>query len=260
MRSRSKRDRWAENAELKNVHEPDLAKVACGGSYMRGQWAAEHFGTDAPICLELGCGQGLFAVDLAERFPERSYIGVDVKGHRFWRGAKRAATNGTTNAAFLRARIQWLDRFFDAAETAELWVTFSDPQLADKRGTKRLTSPYYLALYQHVLELGGRVRVKTDSPEFAEHTLHDGPVAGMKVVDHSADVHGEPEGRFDANLARSLSFITAFEQRWIEDGRRIHYVELEKVKEVEPEALREARRMLHGPTERVTPRVPGGQA
>ena len=141
MRSRSKRERWAENAELECVHEPDLSEVAAGRSYLRGRWAADHFGDEAPLTLELGCGQGLFAVDLARRFPDRSHVGVDVKGHRFWRGARLATDEGVRNAAFLRARIQWLDRFFGPGEVAEIWVTFSDPQLADKRGTKRLVSP-----------------------------------------------------------------------------------------------------------------------
>lgn len=258
MRSRSKRERWAENAELECVHEPDLSEVAAGRAYLRGRWAADHFGDEAPLTLELGCGQGLFAVDLARRFPDRSHVGVDVKGHRFWRGARLATDEGVRNAAFLRARIQWLDRFFGPGEVSEIWVTFSDPQLADKRGTKRLVSPFYLRLYQHVLAIGGVVRVKTDSPEFAEHALEAAAVAGMEVVDHSGNVHGEPEGRFDPELTCSLAFITAFEERWIKEGRRIHYVELRKVAEVAPADLAEAQRMLQGPTERVSPRVPGG--
>lgn len=255
---RGKRDKWAENQGLGCVHEPDLSAVTTGGTYLCGRWAAEHFRRDAPITLELGCGQGLFTVDLARRFPDRSFLGVDVKGHRFWKGARLVEQLGVPNAAFLRARIQWLDRFFGRGEVGEIWLTFSDPQLADKRGTKRLTSPYYQRLYRHVLATGGTLRVKTDSADFAALTLEDAPRAGFEVVDRSGNVHGEPEGRFEPELARSLAFITAFEERWIREGRRIHYVELRKGDEVADAELEEARRMLQGPSRRVRPRLPGG--
>lgn len=242
---------------MERVHEPDLGEIVSGGTYLRGEWGDRVFGADGPITLELGCGQGMFAVDLARRFPARCVVGVDVKGHRFWRGARIAHDTGLGNAAFLRARIQWLDRFFAPGEVDEIWLTFSDPQVADKRGTKRLTSIHYLNLYQSVMPIGGVVHVKTDSPEFYERTLVDGPAAGMEIEDRCADVHGAPAGRFDDDLTASLAFRTAYEERWIREGRRIHYVRLRKAREVEPTALETARRMLQGPPERVQPRFPG---
>ena len=124
------------------------------------------------------------------------------------------------NAAFLRARIQWLDHFFAPREVGEVWLTFSDPQNADKRGTKRLTSPHYLWLYQSLLTDGGVVHVKTDSPEFYENTLRDGPLAEMVVEESCEDVHGAPAGRFDAELTDLLAFKTAYEERWIQEGGR----------------------------------------
>ncbi len=254
--NRSKRNRWAENEALSCVHEPDLTKVTAGGHYMRGRWGEEVFGNDHPIVLELGCGQGLFSVDLARRFPDRNFIGVDVKGHRFWRGARTATDEGIGNVAFLRARIQWLDRFFAGGEADEIWLTFSDPQLADKRGTKRLTSPYYQRLYSHILAPGGTLHVKTDSGDFHARTVEDAAESGLIVRDSSNNVHGEPEGRFDPELATSLAFITAFELRWIREGRRIHYASLEKGTEVADEDLAKAQMMLQGPAERVQPRRP----
>lgn len=242
---------------MERVHEPDLREISAGREYLRGAWCEEVFAERAPITLELGCGQGMFAVDLARRFPDRNVLGVDLKGHRFWRGARIAHDQGLTNAAFLRARIQYLDRFFAPGEVDEIWLTFSDPQVGDKRGTKRLTSPYYLALYQSLMPIGGRVHVKTDSPEFYERTLADAPGAGMVVEDRCDDVHGAPAGRFDDELTRSLAFVTAYEQRWIDEGRSIHYARLRKGREVADADLAIARRMLQGPRERVRPRFPG---
>ncbi|MEM1449515.1 MAG: tRNA (guanosine(46)-N7)-methyltransferase TrmB [Planctomycetota bacterium] len=257
MRSRTKRDRWRENQTLERVHEPDLSEIAAGGSYLRGEWGTRVFGSQRPITLELGCGQGLFAVDLARRGPEHNVVGVDVKGHRFWRGAKVAHDEGLTNAAFLRARIQWLDRFFAPGEVEQIWLTFSDPQVADKRGTKRLTSPFYLALYQDVLAAGGVLHVKTDSPEFHERTLEDGPASGMEIADACEDVHAAQAGRFDEELTASLAFRTAYEDRWIREGRTIRYSRLVKVKDPDPETLARARTMLQGPARRQKPRFPG---
>ena len=238
-RGKGKLERWERNKSLGCVHEPDLRAVAEGDAYMRGAWAREVFGSDAPITLELGCGQGLFTVDLATRRPDASFVGIDVKGHRFWRGAAAADRAGLPNAAFLRARVQWLDRFFAPGEVRDVWLTFTDPQVNDKRGTKRLTSPYYLRLYQQILGIGGRVLVKTDSPEFYERTLEDGPAAGLELVDACADVPGAEIGRFDAETTRALSFITAYEERWLREGRRVRYVELRKTCDVPAELAEE---------------------
>ena len=256
-RGKGKRERWERNKGLACVHEPDLNGVTRGDTYLRGEWAREIFRSSVPITLELGCGQGLFAVDLARRHPDRSFVGIDVKGHRFWRGAAAADRAELSNIAFLRARVQWLDRFFGASEVREIWLTFTDPQIGDKRGTKRLTSPYYLRLYQEALEIGGRVLVKTDSPEFFERTVEDGPRAGLTVVDACTDVHGAESGRFDDELEESLSFITAYEERWLREGRRVRFVALEKTQEVPGELLTEAKAMLQGPMSRDRPRFLG---
>lgn len=254
--NRSKRNRWSENEGLACVHEPDLKEVVAGGSYMRGRWGHDVFGNDKPIVLELGCGQGLFSVDLARRYPDRNFVGVDVKGHRFWRGARTATDDGVGNVAFLRARIQWLDRFFGSGEVDEIWLTFSDPQLADKRGTKRLTSPYYQRLYRHVLARDGVLHVKTDSKDFHGRTVEDTAESGMTVLESSNNVHGEPADRFPAELTTSLAFITAFELRWIREGRRIHYASLQNGGGLSDDDLAEALAMLQGPPERNRPRRP----
>lgn len=133
-----------------------------GGCPLRGRWGAEVFGNSNPIVLELGCGKGEYTVGLAERFPDRNFIGIDIKGARMWSGATKVRDRGIANAAFLRTSIELLDRFFAPGEVAEIWITFPDPQM--KKATKRLTGTRFCGLYSRVLAPGGAVNLKTDSP------------------------------------------------------------------------------------------------
>ena len=126
---------------MDNVFEPDLQEAVKGADHpYRGKWHAEVFGNDNPITLELGCGKGEYTVGLARKWPNRNFVGVDIKGHRFWRGAKTANQDGLSNVAFLRTRIEFIDQFFGPGEVADIWLTFSDPQPKDEKGTKRITS------------------------------------------------------------------------------------------------------------------------
>ena len=118
----------------------------------KGQWAQAVFGNDHPITLELGCGKGEYTVGLARRHPERNFIGVDIKGHRFWRGAKdEPEEEGLGNVAFLRTKIEFVQNFFAAGEVSEIWLTFSDPQPKDEKGTKRITSEIFLRRYRQFM-------------------------------------------------------------------------------------------------------------
>jgi tRNA (guanine-N7-)-methyltransferase len=137
--------KWAENATFNHVFEPDLKEAVRGvDADVKGEWAKEVFLNDNPITLELGCGKGEYTVGLAKQYPNRNFIGVDIKGHRFWRGAKTAKEESIPNVAFLRTKIEFIDRYFDKDEVSEIWLTFSDPQPKDEKGTKRITSPVYI--------------------------------------------------------------------------------------------------------------------
>ena len=137
---------------------------------MRGQWAA-HFGNDKPITLELACGGGEYAVGLARLYPERNFIGLDIKGARIWRGARQAQREGLPNVAFIRSRIEELALLFAPDEVAEIWITFPDPFLREGKAQKRLTSARFLALYQKVLRMGALLHLKTDEPNLYHFTL-----------------------------------------------------------------------------------------
>jgi tRNA (guanine-N7-)-methyltransferase len=136
---------------------------------IKGQWAA-HFTNNNPIVLELACGKGEYTVGLAQLFPGKNFIGVDIKGNRIYAGAKKCLDEKISNAAFLRTQIGMLPNYFAPGEVDEIWITFPDPQLRTSRAKKRLTHPVFLRLYQQVLRSGGNIHLKTDSPALYHFT------------------------------------------------------------------------------------------
>ena len=138
------------------------------GFPLKGNWHKDFFNNDNPIVLELGCGKGEYAVGLARKFPDKNFIGIDIKGARMWTGASQARNEGLKNVAFLRTNIELLPNFFAAGEVAEIWITFPDPQM--KKVRKRLTGTRFLDLYREVLKDNGIVHLKTDSPFLYTYT------------------------------------------------------------------------------------------
>lgn len=199
MAGRNKLQKFAENLTFPNVYESfDLTKPGLTGLHgasvdLRGRWAADHFHNDRPITLELACGRGEYTLDLARQYPERNFIGVDVKGARIWRGAKTALAEGLDNAAFLRTRIEAIGHFFAPAEVSELWITFPDPFLKKGKENRRLTAPQFLKQYRGILQPGGLIHLKTDSRELYDWSLEQ--FAGdddVEVLYQDGDIHTKP--------------------------------------------------------------------
>jgi len=157
--------------ECYNVQQPQLVGADMIPVDLKGKWTQEHFKNDHPITLELACGGGEYTVGLAQNFPNRNFIGVDVKGNRLWKGAKTALEAGLANVAFLRTRIEIIDHFFAPGEVAEIWITFPDPFPRASKENRRLTSPYFLDKYRLILQAGGLVHLKHDDPDFYQFTL-----------------------------------------------------------------------------------------
>ena len=130
-------------ATFPHVKQPDL-KVLEKGYDFRGRWKSHFFKNDNPLILELGCGMGEYSIGLAEKFPEKNFLGIDIKGARMWQGATIALKKKLTNVGFLRIRIDWIEKCFANNEVDEIWITFPDPQIKKRRGTKRLTHPFFL--------------------------------------------------------------------------------------------------------------------
>jgi tRNA (guanine-N7-)-methyltransferase len=160
--------KFNENRQFKHVYQPSAEEMMNSAELFKGKWN-EKFGNSNPIILELGCGKGEYSVALSKKYPERNFIGIDIKGARLWRGAKTVADEKIANAAFLRIRIDFIDNFFAQNEVDEIWITFPDPQARKPR--KRLTSPLFLDRYRNFLRSGGIVHLKTDSRMLHDYTL-----------------------------------------------------------------------------------------
>ncbi|MFI3315827.1 MAG: tRNA (guanosine(46)-N7)-methyltransferase TrmB, partial [Rikenellaceae bacterium] len=155
--------RFAENETFKCMVQPEFNDIY-GSSYaLKGRWREDFFKNDNPIVLELGCGRGEYTVGLAKAYPDKNFIGVDIKGARMWRGARTITDENIPNGGFLRTRIEFISSFFAENEVDEIWITFPDPQLKKNRVKKRLTSPMFLPLYSKFLKPEGSVNLKTDS-------------------------------------------------------------------------------------------------
>lgn len=190
--------------------------VAAGGFPMRGRWREEFFHNDNPLVLELGCGKGEYTVGLASRFPDRNFIGIDIKGARMWTGACQARDLGLRNAAFVRTNIELLDRFFAPGEVDSIWITFPDPQM--KKVNKRLTGTHFLDIYRQVLAPGGIIHLKTDSPFLFTYTTEMLRHNGITPLHATADLYNS-----EAN-AIVPPIRTYYEQQWLGRGIPSKYV------------------------------------
>lgn len=177
MSTRNKLQKFAELLEYSHVFEnfsyenPELIGQHGKVIHLKSLWKAAYFGNTNPLVLELACGRGEYTVALAERYPDSNFIGVDIKGARIWKGARQVADRQLKNAAFLRTKIELLDRFFAVGEVDEIWITFPDPFLKDSKSTRRLTSTFFLDIYRNVLKKNGIIHLKTDSPLLYDFTV-----------------------------------------------------------------------------------------
>ena len=218
--------KWVENKTFDHVFEPNLLDAVNGVDWeMKGKWS-EIFKNDNPITLELGCGKGEYTVGLAKMYPDRNFVGVDIKGHRFWRGAKTAHEEGLPNVASLRTRLEFIDRYFEKDEVSELWITFSDPQPKDEKGTKRITSPYYIERYKNILKPGSLINVKSDSVLLYDLSMEGYVEKGYDIQVQSRDVYGELVERVSDEMRKALEIITYYERRWLDEGKKIHFIQL----------------------------------
>lgn len=189
------------------------------GFQHKGDWAS-FFGNNNPIVLELGCGKGEYTVGLAKRNPDKNYIGVDIKGARFWRGAKIAMEEGLKNVAFLRSQIELVDLLFGEKEVSEIWITFPDPQIKYKRTKHRMTNPDFLKKYKHILEPDGVVNLKTDSEFMHGYTLGLLQGLGHEIIYSNHDVY-----KNEGAPSEVLEIQTFYENQYLEKGKPITYIQ-----------------------------------
>ncbi|MBP6825898.1 MAG: tRNA (guanosine(46)-N7)-methyltransferase TrmB [Saprospiraceae bacterium] len=225
MSRKNKLRKFAEILDFPNVYEcyevrePSLTGAGMVPVDLKGRWNELHFKNDRLITLELACGGGEYTVGLAQRFPERNFIGVDIKGNRLWKGAKDALDENIANAAFLRTRIEIIDHFFAPGEVDEIWITFPDPFPRPSKVNRRLTSAFFHEKYRQILRPGGLVHLKHDDPDFYQFTL-DAIAADprCRLLYSNDDIYA-------SELAYpELAIQTLYETAHLAEGKKIRYV------------------------------------
>lgn len=226
--SKGKLAKFAAMESFSNVFQYPYSVVENVAFDMKGHWRKEYFKNDNPIVLELGCGKGEYTVGLAKLFPDVNFIGVDIKGARMYTGAKQALEEHLDNVAFLRTNIEVIDRFFSQDEVQEIWLTFSDPQMKNRR--KRLMGTMFLNRYRHFLVDGGIVHLKTDSNFLFTYTTYLVEKNNLPVLFRTEDLyHSEiPDEKI-------LSIQTYYESMWIERGLNIKYMKFRLTRDGELE-------------------------
>ena len=217
MGSKNKLKRFRENETFANVLQPTRKEVLASFS-LKGNWSS-FFKNNNPIILELGCGKGEYTVALAKQNPDFNYIGIDIKGARFWRGAKTALEEGLTNVAFLRTQIELIDHCFAENEIDEIWITFPDPQIKFTRMKHRLTNPYFLRKYQLLLVEKGFVHLKTDSEFLHGYTLGLLQEGGHDILYAHHDIYRNLHSPKEVILTQ-----TFYEKQFLEKDKAITYV------------------------------------
>ncbi len=188
---------------------------------VKGKWHSEFFKNDNPIVLEIGCGRGEYTVGLAEKFPDKNFIGIDIKGSRIYHGLKYATDNNMDNVGFLRTQVLMMERFFEKGEVDEIWLTFPDPRPLDGDERRRLFSPRFLKLYQQFLKDGGILNLKTDNFGLYDYSLELSKQLGLKINASTSDLY---ESEFKEMC---YGIQTTYERRYLAEGIKINYLQVE---------------------------------
>ena len=215
MGSKNKLKRFIENESFDNVIQPlrdDLIKFNFD---YRGKWKKKVFKNSNPIVLELGCGKGEYTVNLAKTNPNKNYIGIDIKGARFWRGAKTAIEEKLENVYFLRTQIELLDFIFEKNEIDEIWLTFPDPQIKFQRRKHRLTNTKFLSIYKNILNDSGIIHLKTDSEFLHGYTLGKLEEMSINPIVSNHDIYKNSNAPVEATQIQ-----THYEKIYLNEGKK----------------------------------------
>jgi len=211
--------RFQENETFKNVFQPKREELVDAVYQYKGNWNKEVFKNDNPLVLELGCGKGEYTTALAKKYPNRNFIGIDIKGARFWRGAKSALEDNQDNVAFIRTQIELIEHVFAENEVDEIWITFPDPQIKYKRTKHRMTNSQFLQRYKNVLKPEGIMNLKTDSEFMHGYTLGLLHGEGHEVLYANNDVY-----RQEGSPEEVLSVQTFYENQYLKEDKPITYI------------------------------------
>lgn len=218
--AKNKLFKFNEIAKMQHVLEPTIEMISKKEVDYKGKWNSIYFKNNLPLVLELGCGKGEYTVGLARKYPKNNFIGVDIKGNRIYVGAKQAEDEALENVMFLRAKVEFIDYFFEKDEVSEIWLTFSDPQ--SKKPNKRLTSTIFINRYRKILKPGGIIHLKTDSDVLFEFTENEIREQGYDCLFSTWDLYGNLD-QLSEDEQEILQFKTHYEELFARKGAQIKY-------------------------------------
>lgn len=219
---KNKLARFAENETFANLFQLTYEQITKEGFALKGKWNENFFKNDNPIVLELGCGKGEYTVGLAKKYPNKNFIGIDIKGARLWRGCKTSNEDKMTNVAFVRTHIQMIESYFAENEVSEIWITFPDPQL--KKPNKRLTCERFLSLYKNILKSEGIVHLKTDSQELYEFTKDEVLIPTKREILYNTNDLYNSDFKEDV-----IEIQTFYEAMYLKIGKPITYLKFKLI-------------------------------
>lgn len=218
--AKRKLKKFAEVNSFDNCFFLSFEESRADGLPLKGNWHKNYFKNNNPIVLELGCGKGEYTVGLAQRYPDKNFIGVDIKGNRIWTGAKTAIESKLNNVAFIRTRIDFIESCFNDNEINEIWITFPDPQPQKTRIRNRLTNMMFINRYKNILEVGGIINLKTDSEPFYNYTREIVSENNFEELDATKDLYADITKRDEA----LTSIRTYYEKMFSDKGFKICYL------------------------------------
>jgi len=213
--------RFAENKTFEHFFQPSFEELIKGFP-LKGKWHTDFFGNYNPIIIELGCGKGEYTVSLAERYPDKNFIGIDKKGARIWRGGKTSKENGMRNVAFIRTQIEQIGHIFGPDEVAEIWITFPEPQPRNAKAKKRFTSPQFAERFKQLLKPDGIIHLKSDSDLFYDYTLSVINEYQHELLYSNNDLYQNLD---DPKVQDVIAVQTFYEKMWLAQGCKIKYLE-----------------------------------
>lgn len=220
MGSKNKLKRFNENEIFENVFQPTREEMISDSLSLKGNWNKNFFKNNNPIVLELGCGKGEYSVGLAQMYPDKNFIGIDIKGARFWRGAKTAIEENINNVAFLRTQIELIEHSFAKDEVDEIWITFPDPQIKYKRTKHRMTNSEFLMNYKKILKPNGLMHLKTDSEFMHGYTLGLLHGEGHEVLYANHNVY-----KNEGSPKEVTGIQTFYEKQYLAVNKSITYIQ-----------------------------------
>ena len=185
------------------IHEP---------KEKRGKWE-QIFGNNHPIWIEVGMGKGKFVLEMAQKYPEINFVGIERYSTVLLKAIRKREQLELSNIYFMCEDARELAEMFAPGEVDRVFLNFSDPWPKDRHARRRLTSPPFMAVYDRILKKDGQVEFKTDNRELFDYSLEAIPEAGWTIQESTFDLH-------HSDMAEG-NVMTEYETKFAAEGKPI---------------------------------------